>query len=407
VSQRQLAFQGCSPAYISRIEAGDRIPSLQLLRELGRRLGVSEDYLATGSERSVFTTALLDAEVALRLDDIEEARRLYEQGLADALHDRGRADAHEGLGNIALREGRPEQAVELFERALVESGQEISERPMLAESLGRAYGTLGEPAPAIAIFRACTDRYKREGDTVGFIRFACLLGYALTDGSEFREAERIVAEALAAGEGLADPYTRARLYWSQSRLLVQQGKSEGSTRYAQLALETLRTTEDTYALAHAHELLASIYIDTGRVEDAVELLDRGWPLIAATGTPIEQAHFLIEQARAYAAQGESERAAALAMEITGRLGNAEPVDAGRAYSLLGDVFAALNDGARACEVYELAIEILERAGTNRYLVEVYTKLADLLETEGNRDGAYELMKKAVAAQQAVSSRPAR
>ena len=50
-SQRQLSFDGCSPAYISRIEAGERIPSLQLLREMGRRLGVSEDYLATGLER--------------------------------------------------------------------------------------------------------------------------------------------------------------------------------------------------------------------------------------------------------------------------------------------------------------------------------------------------------------------
>jgi len=50
LSQRQLAFPGCSPAYISRIEAGDRIPSLQLLRELGKRLGVSEDFLATGEE---------------------------------------------------------------------------------------------------------------------------------------------------------------------------------------------------------------------------------------------------------------------------------------------------------------------------------------------------------------------
>jgi transcriptional regulator with XRE-family HTH domain len=46
-----LSFPGCSPAYISRIEAGDRIPSLQLLREMGQRLGVSEDYLATGKER--------------------------------------------------------------------------------------------------------------------------------------------------------------------------------------------------------------------------------------------------------------------------------------------------------------------------------------------------------------------
>src|SRR5919205_897150 len=74
LSQRQLSFPGCSPAYISRIESGDRIPSLQLLRELGRRLGVSEDYLATGSELPPAEQkglALVEAEVALRLDDLE------------------------------------------------------------------------------------------------------------------------------------------------------------------------------------------------------------------------------------------------------------------------------------------------------------------------------------------------
>jgi transcriptional regulator with XRE-family HTH domain len=47
---RELAFPGCSPAYLSRIEHGERVPSLQLLVELGRRLGVDTDYLAWGVE---------------------------------------------------------------------------------------------------------------------------------------------------------------------------------------------------------------------------------------------------------------------------------------------------------------------------------------------------------------------
>src|SRR3989304_2884596 len=74
LSQRALSFPGCSPAYISRIEAGERIPSLQLLRELGRQLGGSEDFLATGTEAGASRSSLLvDAEVALRLDHLEPA----------------------------------------------------------------------------------------------------------------------------------------------------------------------------------------------------------------------------------------------------------------------------------------------------------------------------------------------
>src|SRR6187200_746423 len=50
LSQRELAFPGCSAAYISRIERGERVPSLQVMRELARRTGVSEQELAYGRE---------------------------------------------------------------------------------------------------------------------------------------------------------------------------------------------------------------------------------------------------------------------------------------------------------------------------------------------------------------------
>lgn len=66
LSQRELAFPGCSAAYISRIERGERIPSLQVLRELSRRTGVGEDELAYGRER-------LDAIVAQRIRDTQAA----------------------------------------------------------------------------------------------------------------------------------------------------------------------------------------------------------------------------------------------------------------------------------------------------------------------------------------------
>ena len=51
LSQRQLSFPGCSAAYISRLEAGDRVPSLQLLRKLAAKLNADEQYLATGIEQ--------------------------------------------------------------------------------------------------------------------------------------------------------------------------------------------------------------------------------------------------------------------------------------------------------------------------------------------------------------------
>lgn len=68
LSQRQLSFPGCSAAYISRLEAGDRVPSLQLLRKLAAKLGADEQYLATGVEQiQQEPPELVEAEVERRL----------------------------------------------------------------------------------------------------------------------------------------------------------------------------------------------------------------------------------------------------------------------------------------------------------------------------------------------------
>ena len=69
LSQRQLAFPGCSPAYISRIESGERIPSLQLLRKLSQKLDADEQYLDTGEERiEQMPPEVVEAEVESRLN---------------------------------------------------------------------------------------------------------------------------------------------------------------------------------------------------------------------------------------------------------------------------------------------------------------------------------------------------
>ncbi len=91
LSQRELAFPGCSAAYISRIERGERIPSLQVMRELARRIGVSEQALAFGRET-------LDAAVAERVRAAEAA-----ESAGDAAE---RARAYQALSRAASKVAR-------------------------------------------------------------------------------------------------------------------------------------------------------------------------------------------------------------------------------------------------------------------------------------------------------------
>src|SRR5882724_11328780 len=69
LSQRALARGICTPAYVSRLEKGERIPSLQLLRQLAQRLGADAD------------DPRIDAQLALRLGAAEDARRLFTEAL--------------------------------------------------------------------------------------------------------------------------------------------------------------------------------------------------------------------------------------------------------------------------------------------------------------------------------------
>jgi len=89
LSQRDLSSPGVSYAYISRIEAGARTPSVKALRKLSQKLGVSVEYLETGRDiRDVDDRELrlADAELELRLtDDVSAAEEKLVQVLDESL----------------------------------------------------------------------------------------------------------------------------------------------------------------------------------------------------------------------------------------------------------------------------------------------------------------------------------
>jgi tetratricopeptide (TPR) repeat protein len=403
LSQRQLAFSGCSPAYISRIESGDRIPSLQILRELGRRLGVSEDYLAVGRELGRRSSdGLQEADVLLRLDESDGAKRLYDEALARAADAGERADALSGLGQLAFTQGEPRLAIEHLEEALSLWGGDEADHPAAADTLGRAYAMVGELESAIALFERCLAQVEERGDELESLRFSVLLGYALIDAGNFGRAEELLGHALAIGKDFSDPIIRARLFWSQSRLHAERNDSETAARYARRALAILELTENTHYTARAHQLLAHIELDRGNPEEALRILQQGWALLEHTGNALERAQYRLEEARALAKLGEREDAAALAMQISGVIANAHPEDAARSYTVLAGVYEDLGESSRARELYELAAEMLRPRNPSRYLIHVFAKLAELAESEGRKDEAFEYLKKAVGMQKAVA-----
>jgi len=372
-----------------------RTPSLQVLHQLGQRLGVSAEFLAKGrGAGSPELDRLAEAEFALRLDDLDVAEKLFVESLEGADEPRFKARALEGLGELAFRRGDPTRTIALLEEALELTGGSLCHHARTADTLGRAYAMLGDLDSSIEIFDVCLREAERRRDRIEASRFGVLLGNALIDAADFTRAEELLVRTLQLAEEVRDPVLRARLYWLESRLHAEQDDPERAAEYARKALAIVELTEDRSYTARAHQLLAHIELDRNRPEEALELLERGRPLLD-DATPVEVAQYRLEEARALAATGRTEEAASVAMQVSGVIGEANVEDAGRSYTLLADLFAELGDVARARELYELAADLLQK-NPNRYLVRVYRRHAELLESQGETAEAMELLKRAVS-----------
>ena len=155
-SQRDLSSPGVSYAYISRIEAGARTPSVKALRKLAQKLGVSVEYLETGRDiRDVDARELklADAELQLRLEsDTSSAEQKLEEVRVEASASgdplsAGRAAI--GLGLAAAQRGNHLDAVERLESALEYDRVAPHLRPDLYATLGQSYAALGAPDRAV------------------------------------------------------------------------------------------------------------------------------------------------------------------------------------------------------------------------------------------------------------------
>jgi tetratricopeptide (TPR) repeat protein len=400
VSQRALAFPGCSSAYISRIESGERVPSLQVVHEFARRLHVSPIYLATGVDEDEERSELLDAEVALRLGELQEAGRLFRKRLAADSTDRA---ALTGLGTIALRENHLMKAITLLEQAL-EGQKTVLESAGAVETLARAYALSGALDAAIALLERALAEAEDAKASLEILRFRILLANALIDNTQFHRAEQMLAGALSAAESVHDPLALARVYWSEARFHTHHRNPRLGIRYAKRAIEILERTENDAYVATAYHLLAYAQIEAGNSESALEELARGRELFAESLTDRDDAKFALEETRALLALGRRRQAATRAAEAVGKIDALDPLERGRAYMLLGDVFAGTSDKPRAIELYERAISLLEESG-RAYLVEAGRRLAELYEEMDDPKAALAVLKRAVAADTTVQPAP--
>ena len=399
LSQRELAAPGVSYAYISRIEAGTRQPSVKALRKLAAKLGVTADFLETGSglvSTEARELALANLELSLRLgewDDLEEplGRLLAEAvGAGDAP---AATRARVALAALAQEHGEFERAALLLEATVADEPFMPVEHFDIYTKLGRAYASAGRAKQAVELFERCMDGVEEVGETTLAARYATLLSYALTDIGDVARAETVVERALELVRDTADPYMRVRLYWSMARLAHKEGREAVALTNARKAIALLEATDDSFHLARAHLLAAGITIARDDPESTETHLRQAAKLFGVTPSVEDAAELKILWSRAAAARGDAERAEHFARKALD-LDGLSPVDHAYATGALADALAMSGDHDAANSSYGDAAGALEAQGLHREAARVCHAWGHLLQKIGRDGDAAEVLDRA-------------
>jgi transcriptional regulator with XRE-family HTH domain len=367
LSQRELAAPGVSYAYISRIEAGTRQPSVKALRKLAQKLDVSPDYLETGRDIDALDDRELriaDAELALRLGEPADAERRLERLVREAVsagdrHNAARAGIAVGLA--AHERGDHEAAVAALESAFALERPSPLDRIDVYATLGRAYGALGRPEREIELYDRCLDEIDEPAEDTGAARtrYRILMSYALSDAGALDRAEQVVREALAEASAEDDPYMRIRLYWSLARLAEMEGQSSRALGYARRAIALLESTEDDLHRGRAYVLAAWIMNSAGDGAGAREQLERARLLLERHGSVDDVAILNVERARAEALLGNGGEAVRIARDVLALLGDGYDALRGTAHWALAEGLVRDGDVAGAAASFAAAVDLLE------------------------------------------------
>jgi transcriptional regulator with XRE-family HTH domain len=402
LSQRDLAEPGVSYAYISRIEAGTRQPSVKALRKLAAKIGVSPEYLETGSDiddNEARELRIGDAELALRLGDAAAAETTLAELLveADQVGDVTNANrARIALAFVHDQRGDNVFAIQLFEQAIEAERPSATERLDVYATLARAYVTVGAAQRAVDLLEDCLAEVRslEAYDPALEVRYANVLSYALSDAGQLDRAEEVLREALDRARELQDdPFMRIRLYWSLARLSEMEGKPASALHHIRRAMALLEASEDTLHLARAHISSAVIMTTQHNADAALEQLDRAEQLLGSHASSEDVGMLKTERARALAAKGDGAGAVTFARDAISLLEFRNNAELGMAYCALGDGLSLQGEFDAADDAYGRAVDVLVEETRWRDAMQACQSWGKMLRKAGRDDAALDVLER--------------
>lgn len=406
LTQSDVAAAGVSVAYLSRIESGQRRPTLKVLGRLADRLEVSIEHLlgeVPPSELEEIRLTLEYAELSLESGEPQEAANRAGEALErlggttrDGLHERARfvyARALEALG-------RSDDAIVELEELI---GGPVSDlmRIKVGIALSRVYRETGDLGRAIDI----GERILPDLDKTGLdscdeaVQLAVTVAAAYFERGDSGHALRMCRAAIASAEALGSPTARAAAYWNASAIQAQRGQFRDAVPLAERALALLSEGQDARNLARLRAELGRLQLtlDPPAVDEAERNLEQAAEGMAwSSAAPVDRAWTHLGLARARYLNGDLVGSRQLTTTVLFVSEGSAPLAEAEAKALEGQTYAAEGDMAKAAEAYQRAVHLLSGIGADKGAAQLWFDLAGLMDEVGLVDAARDAYKRAAA-----------
>lgn len=398
LSQRELSGPGVSYAYVSRIEADQRKPSLKAIRILARKLDVDPSYIETGdpvSEAAKRQLRLADAELELRLGQNDErAEAELDALMREKANDITGVRARAALGLLASRRADHPRTIRLLKGATASRYITPEARGDVYEALAAAYVANGTPNRAIRLLRQCIEAVTDKEEAVSqLVRYKSLLATNLASTGALDEARAVVSDAAHTALRISSPSTRGTLLWVAGKAAWMAGDPGAAKRQMSQAIAILEATEDTLALARAHLANAQMMALNAETDEAAAQLEHAERLIELVGDRDDLGVLRAEQAKLAARIGDAQIAIKRAREAEELLAGDVRHQA-NAQHALGAAYAAAGDIDAADAAFKSAVDLMEARSHHREAAQIAREWGRALREAGRESEAFAVMERA-------------
>lgn len=404
---QQSGIPGYSGSYVSRVESGGRPGGAQFWRAAAAALGVSEQWLRSGTDDS--SLELADAQKAVSEGDPAGLGALRSLLAREGLAEETRDQASSTLVDALMRLGRYAEAIPLLRSRLGGSAQDPLRECSDRMRLGRCLAESGDLHAAVDACQPMIDVIERLElqRTVPAIQLKVTLAGILTMRGDLVSAQGILSETALDAAVSGSDTALASVMWNSAHLARERGALREAQQLARRAVQLFDDAGELHRYAATLVVWADVALDSGSLDlDEIEqALTRGMDLLRQYGDAVELGYAWHDLSRLRALQDRPGEALDAVTKALVSLGPDHPLETVRCLVTRASLRLSVGDVENAGEDARHARGLLVGAPANYRTRRLWTKLAeDYYTAVGDLEGAIACYRNAVSAGHNVEAR---